>query len=109
MTTIFSFVIQFSYENKKQPDIFIFDQVVAKSNCFTIFLPQMKMTIAQPILKILSIWGPIIPRNCVFSEGYRMYLALCLTELVGQLVSQLVSAFLFFKTHMRVLLDFVGS
>ena len=40
----------------------------------------------------------------LFSEGYRRYLALCLTESVSQLVSQLVSVFLFFKTHIRVLL-----
>ena len=32
-----------------------------------------------------------------------------LRQSVSQLVSQLVSAFLFFKTHIRVLLDNVGS
>ena len=41
----------------------------------------------------------------IISEGYRRYLALCLTSSV----SQSVSAFLFFKTHIRVLLDHVGS
>ena len=43
--------------------------------------------------------------DVIFSEGYRRYLALCLTSSV----SQLVSAFLFFKTHIRVLLDYVES
>ena len=39
--------------------------------------------------------------NYIFSEGYRRYLALCL--------GLSVSAFLFVKTHIRVVLDYVGS
>ena len=38
---------------------------------------------------------------CVFSEGYRRYLALCLTLSVSQLVSPLVSAFLFLSDVAR--------
>ena len=53
------------------------------------------------ILDLSLLWG----KRDVFSEGYGRYLALCLTSSV----SQSVSAFLFFKTHIRVLLDYVGS
>ena len=45
------------------------------------------------------------------TEGTSLYVSLrqLVSQLVNKLVSQLVSAFLFFKTHIRVLLDHVGS
>ena len=58
-----------------------------------------------PHRKYLAYKG--VHRNCspnsrVFSKGYQRYLTLCLTSSVSQCVSV-------FKTHIRVLLDHVGS
>ena len=44
----------------------------------------------------------------LLSEGYRRYLALCLGSSVSHLVSQLISAFLFFKTYNWQLRDYLG-
>ena len=41
------------------------------------------------------------------TEGTSLYVWVC--QSVSQLVSLSVCAFLFFKTHIRVLLDYVGS
>ena len=52
----------------------------------------------------LSDWLGFLVRA---TEGTSLYV--WVRQLVSYLVSQLVSAFLFFKTHIRVLLDYVGS
>ena len=45
----------------------------------------------------------------VFREGYCRYLALCITSSVSLSIRLLVRAICFCKTHIRVLLDHVGS